>query len=67
MKHIKDIAYKGHEIVLMKDDSGYAIDIRSNDFDGEFIIGYTAMETAVEAMDKAKEFIDRRRITKNDR
>lgn len=59
MKHIKDLEYKGHEIVIMQDSTGYAVDIRSDNFDGEMVDGYLELATQADAINKGKEVVDK--------
>lgn len=60
LKHIEDVVYRGHEIVIMKcnDCDKFVVDSRSDNFDGEFLGGwidtsiYTAIENAKSCIDK---------------
>lgn len=65
MKHIKDIEYKGHEIVIIQDTEGeydkkgtFIADIRADNFDGEMIAGYTGLSTAKVAEQAGRDYID---------
>lgn len=59
MIHILDEQYKGHEIVFIQQDNGmFIVDIRSDDFDGEFMQGYSDMLSIRDARNKAVGFID---------
>jgi antibiotic biosynthesis monooxygenase (ABM) superfamily enzyme len=60
MQHLEDRIYKGHELVIMQegDDGSYVVDIRIDDYDGEFIGGYYGIATREEAIEKGKAFVD---------
>lgn len=58
MKHLFDETYKGHEIVFMEDDGLITVDVRVDDFDGEFLVGYTHLLSVSDARLKAVGFID---------
>jgi hypothetical protein len=59
MTHIIDEEYRGHEIVfLMQSDGLITVDIRSDNFDGEMLQGYSDLISVVDARNKATGFID---------
>lgn len=59
MKHIIDETYKGHELVYLETEHRtFAVDIRIDDFDGEFIGAYTDLLTISDCRLKATGFID---------
>lgn len=59
MQHIIDEIYKKHELVFLQQENGMiAVDIRSDDFDGYFLEGYTDMLSVGDARLKASGFID---------
>lgn len=59
MTHIQDEQYKYHELVFIKQDNGLiTVDIRIDDFDGEFIQGYSDLMNMTDARNKAVGFID---------
>jgi hypothetical protein len=62
MKHIKDLEYKGHEIIILQhlDTKLYAVDVRADNFDGEIIAGYEGFVIAYDAKRMAQAFIDGR-------
>lgn len=65
MKHMIDETYKDHEIVFLQQDNGMVtVDIRSDNFDGEMIHGYTDMLTIRDARNKATGYIDGLEATK---
>lgn len=59
MNHIIDETYKGHELVLMMQENGMiAVDVRIDNFAGEFIAGYEDMLSVNDARLKATGFVD---------
>jgi hypothetical protein len=58
MMHIKDLTYKGHEIIINKDSRGFIADVRSDEFEGELVAGYCELASESEAIEKAKFYID---------
>jgi hypothetical protein len=57
--HIVDETYKGHELVFIaQDNKMVTVDIRADDFDGEFIQGYSDMLSVTDARNRAVGFID---------
>lgn len=58
MQHDTDYIYKGHEVVIMHDATGYVCDIRDDEFDGDLIAGFCEYRTEREARMKAESFID---------
>jgi hypothetical protein len=58
MQHDLDYIYKGHEVVILHDTTGYMCDIRSDDFDGELMAGYCDLASKREAVTVANEYID---------
>lgn len=60
MLHVKDTEYRQHELVILKDPVTelYTVDIRSDDFNGEFMQGYSDMPSEAEAEYIAKAYID---------
>lgn len=57
--HIVDEEYRGHELVfIMQDDGWITVDIRIDNFDGEFMGGYTDMLDVHTARVKATGYID---------
>lgn len=64
-KHILDEQYKGHETVYIQQDNGWiTVDVRIDDYDGEFIAGYTDMQNMAEARQRAHGYIDGYQSTK---
>ena len=58
-QHIVDEEYKGHEIIFIKQDNGFiTVDIRIDNFDGEFIGGYTDFIDVANARNRAYGYID---------
>ena len=59
MKHITDEQYREHELVFMQATNGlYSVDIRSDNYDGEFIGAYQDCLSITDARNKAVGFID---------
>ena len=58
MQHDFDFTYRGHEIVIMHDDTGYACDIREDDYDGELLDGFIELKTKREAVIKAIDYVE---------
>lgn len=59
MIHITDETYKGHELVFISQQNGLiTVDVRADDFAGEFIAGYSDLMSVTEARAKATGFID---------
>lgn len=57
-KHLYDIQYKGHEIIVTQDSDSFSVDIRSDNFDGEIIAGYTELYNDDDAQITGKAFVD---------
>lgn len=58
-KHIVDEVYRGHEIIFIEQSNGFiTVDIRADDFDGEFIAGYTDFLDIANARNRACGYID---------
>lgn len=58
MDHVKDIEYRGHEIIIMSQANGkFAVDIRIDNFDGELIGGYQDLATQADAEWTGKVFV----------
>jgi hypothetical protein len=60
MKHIKDIEYNEHEIVILQNNiSGlYAVDIRADAYAGAYIAGYDSFDTADDAERAGKIYVN---------
>lgn len=59
MQHIIDEEYKGHELVFMQaEDKTITVDIRKDNFAGEFLQGYSEMLSVSDARLKATGYID---------
>lgn len=60
MKHISDNQYKGHEIVVLLSliSGHYAVDIRSDNFDGAYLAGFTGFTAADDALKAGTTYID---------
>ena len=55
----KSLEYRNHEIILQQDhDLTFTIDIRADDFEGEWIGAYSQCRDSNEAWRLAKAFID---------
>lgn len=58
-KHILDEDYRGHELVFIEQENGMiTVDVRIDNFDGEFIAGYSDMLSVTDARNKAVGFVD---------
>lgn len=60
MEHIQDLEFRGHEIIILRDNltQFYAVDIREDNADGEIIAGYADFTTEDDARYNAMAFID---------
>ena len=59
MQHIRDLKYKGHERVIIKELSGkYIADVRADNYDGEILTGWDGLESEEKAILTAKQFIN---------
>lgn len=58
MTHDFDYIYKGHEVVVLHDSTGYMFDVRDDNFDGELIYGECEIETKRETVIFANAWID---------
>lgn len=57
-QHIRDLEYRGHEVVVIKEHGYYSCDVREDTFDGAFIAGFWGLQTESIAVDKAYDWID---------
>jgi hypothetical protein len=58
-QHILDEEYRGHELVFIKQDNDFiTIDIRADNFDGEYLTGYEDLISVRDARNRAHGFID---------
>lgn len=58
MKHIEDRVIRGHEVVIHKSNDGkYLVDIRADNSEGEFMVGYAGIENIEMARLVARSFI----------
>jgi hypothetical protein len=59
MQRIKDIIYRGQEVVIIKDtDGSYIADVREDKTNGDIIAGWDCLKSEEEAILTAKQFID---------
>lgn len=59
MTHIVDVYYRGHELVIIQDDDKtFIVDVRADGWAGDFIAGYSGLDTAEQAIAKGRAFID---------
>lgn len=62
-RHIEDYQYKGHEIIIIRENTSdhtgyYAVDVRADAFDGEIIAGYDGIDTLDGALAIGHAFVD---------
>jgi len=59
MESIKDFTYKGHEIMVFKDDDGtFIVDIREDDFQGAIAQGFLDFDSAEGAAQEGRNYVD---------
>ena len=60
MNHVKDVVYKGHELVVIEDTSAHTfmVDVRADNYDGVMLAGYTDFKTPDDAVRAGQIFID---------
>lgn len=65
IKHIEDVEYRGHEIVISqcKTCDNFIVDARSDNFDGPFLAGYID-HSIWTALEKARGSVDRHELDK---
>lgn len=60
MNHLFDFTYRGHEVSILETPSNkYACDIREDLEDGDWLSGYTDLDSQREATIRAIDFVDK--------
>ena len=61
MQHIKDISYKGYELCICKDSTGYSISVEANSLNDDYIIarwsGFGSIDEAIARGEECVEFV----------
>lgn len=59
MNHLFDFTYRGHEVTIMQQPNGkYTVDVREDDFEGEWIGGYMGYNSVSDASKKGVDCVE---------